>query len=358
MSKVYVGLELAASDCWVAIRDEKGRIIDHRKLKTTQANLISLAESLGQEALVLMEECDIASWARKVLMPHVGEVVVVDPKRNSWIYRDSRKDDKIDSRKLAEIARLGTYFPVWHDCDRSIEELGLAVRTYQKLKGDVTRQKNRLKAKLRRQGILCKGQRVYGVRGRQEALSLIESPAVQEIIAADYEILDFLCPRKTAARARFMRLARDIPVVRDLQEIPGVGPYVAAVFCAYVKNPHRFGRRSQITRYSRLGVTRCVSAGKRLKREHLDPAGHGALKDISYKAFRGAVHTGGDNLFKRTYAKALENTGDHDHARLTVQRKILAIMWAIWRDGSVYEDDHLGRKERGFKARLDGMPRR
>jgi transposase len=344
MSKVYVGLELGASDCWVAIADEGGKIKTHRKFKTTETDLISLAQGLEDEALVLMEECDIAPWARKVLLPHVGEVVVADPRRNLWIYRDSRKDDKIDSRKLAEIARLGTYFPVWHAYDRSMEELHLAVKVYEKLRGDVTRQKNRLKAKLRRQGILWQGDRAYGVRGRQEVLSLVESPVVRDILEADYEILDFLCARQADARARFMRLGRGITPVGALQEIPGVGPYVAAVFCAYVKDPRRFGHRSELTRFSRLGVTRCVSAGKTLKREHLDPAGHGALKDISRKAFQAAMNSGGDNRFKRTYAEALARGGSHDHARLTVQRKILATMLAMWRDGSVYDDNHVAQR--------------
>ncbi len=224
MSKVYVGLELGASDCWVTVGDEKGKVLAHRKIATTEANLISLAEGLGKEALLLMEECDLALWARRVLLPHVGEVAVSDPKRNAWIYRDSRGNDKIDSRKLAEIAKLGAYLPVWHGYEQKMEELRLAVGVYGRLRGDVARQKNRIKAKLRRQGILRKGQGAYGARERQEALSLIESPTLRQIVASDYEVLDFLCSRQTAARTRFIRLAQDIPVVRALQEIPGVGP--------------------------------------------------------------------------------------------------------------------------------------
>lgn len=344
MSKVYVGLELGASDCWVAVRDEKGKVLAHHKFETTEANLLSLAQGLGKEALLLMEECDLAPWARRVLAPHVGEVVVSDPKRNAWIYRDSRKDDKIDCRKLAEIARLGAYFPVWHGYDQRMEELYLAVKAYERLRGEVARQKNRLKAALRRQGILEKGQRVYGARGRQEALSLLESPTLREIIACDYELLDFLCSRQRAARTRFIRLARDLPVVKALEEIPGVGPYVAAVFCAYIKNPHRFSRRSQLIRFSRLGVTCHVSAARQLKREHLDPVGHGALKDASRKAFHGAMRARGDNLFKRTYEQALARGGNPEHARLTVQRKILVVMWTIWRDGTGYDDNPITKR--------------
>ncbi len=81
------------------------------------------------------------------------------------------------------------------------------------------------------------------------------------------------------------------------------------------------------------------TGGKAIRRQHLDPSGCGALKDISNKAFRAALRTRGDNLIKRTYARSLARTGDEEHARLNVQRKILTIMWSMWRHGTAYDDD-------------------
>ena len=116
------------------------------------------------------------------------------------------------------------------------------------------------------------------------------------------------------------------------------------MFRAYVKNPHRFAKRSELVRYSRLGVTKYDSGGKTLKHEHLDRAGCGALKYISRKEFMGSMRTCADNRFKRAYKQSLENTGDPDHARLSVQRKILATMWAMWRDGTRYGDSQIAYK--------------
>ncbi|MDD3719040.1 MAG: hypothetical protein PHP28_10325, partial [Actinomycetota bacterium] len=93
------------------------------------------------------------------------------------------------------------------------------------------------------------------------------------------------------------------------------------------------------------------TGGRSLRRQHLDPSGNGALKDISNKAFRAAMRTREDNLIKRAYARSLAVTGKEDHARLNVQRKILAIMWAMWRDGTAYDDD-IDMKNGACGARL------
>ena len=65
----------------------------------------------------------------------------------------------------------------------------------------------------------------------------------------------------------------------------------------------------------------------------------GRLKDVSRKAFDVAQRLRPDNGFKRTYQRALETTRDKTHARLTVQRKILSTMRAIWIARTPYRDE-------------------
>jgi len=82
------------------------------------------------------------------------------------------------------------------------------------------------------------------------------------------------------------------------------------------------------------------SNGKPLRRPKLDySSGCGRLKDVSRKAFDVAQRLRSDNGFKRTYQRALETTHDKTHARLTVQRKILSTMRAIWISRTPYRDE-------------------
>ena len=57
------------------------------------------------------------------------------------------------------------------------------------------------------------------------------------------------------------------------------------------------------------------------------------------KSFEAALRRSDNNLFKRAYEQSLARTKDATHARLSVQRKILAVMRAVWMTGEPYRDE-------------------
>ena len=68
-------------------------------------------------------------------------------------------------------------------------------------------------------------------------------------------------------------------------------------------------------------------------------AGNTVLKDLSRKVFERARAARGTNGIKEFYESSLARTGSATKARLNAQRKILALMLAIWRDGTEYRDE-------------------
>src|SRR5258707_1323356 len=101
----------------------------------------------------------------------------------------------------------------------------------------------------------------------------------------------------------------------------------------------RFSSKRKLWKYCRLSVSHRSSNGKPLRRPRLDRSGCGRLKDVSRKAFEVAVRSQKDNGFKRTYQRAFETTHDKTHARLTVQRKIVSTLRAIWLRRTPYCDE-------------------
>jgi transposase len=162
---------------------------------------------------------------------------------------------------------------------------------------------------------------------------------VREMSEQLYSVFEHTLQTQREALALLRRQARQYPEVERFQTVPGVGIIGAARFSAYIQTPHRFSSKRKLWRYCRLGVTERSSDGKPLGRKRLDQAGNGRLKDLSRKAFNGALHTRADNGFKRTYRQALARTHDATHARLTTQRKLLAVLRALWKGGTVYQDE-------------------
>jgi transposase len=136
-----------------------------------------------------------------------------------------------------------------------------------------------------------------------------------------------------------LRAAQAFLEIKLLRTVPGVGPIGACRFSAYIHTPQRFSSKRKLWKYCRLSVSHRSSNGKPLRRPQLDYSGCGRLKDVSGKAFEAAQRRQKDNGFKRTYQRALEATHDKTHARLTVQRKIVSTLRAIWISRTPYRDE-------------------
>jgi len=136
-----------------------------------------------------------------------------------------------------------------------------------------------------------------------------------------------------------LRAAQAFPEIKLFRTAPGVGPIGACRFSAYVHTPSRFSTTRKLWKYCRLSVSHRSSNGKPLRRPRLDRSGCGRLKDVSRKAFEVAIRSQKDNGFKRTYQRALETTHDATHARLTVQRKIVSTLRAMWLNQTPYCDE-------------------
>ena len=340
MKKVYAGMDIGSKECAAVVIDSKGKQVDSAVFKTSERNLRAFFSKHPSSSL-LVEECEMAAWVRETVKPHVARVTVCDPKRNAWVAKGTNKNDRVDAAKLAELNRLGSYAEVWHTDDADIAGFKVLVKHYDDTSARLAALKCQIKARFRKQGVVARGEAVYGAR-RHEALCRVENTFARIAIEQDYDLLDYLVEAKAASRSSVIEASRRFPVIGRLRQIPGVGPILAARFVAYVADPHRFNKRT-LASYSCLAVVKRSSDGSPIGREHLSRAGNSALKDLSRTAFERSMATRAPNGIKEFYASSLAKTNDKTKARLNTQRKILALMLAIWRDGTDYRDDLVTR---------------
>jgi transposase len=189
------------------------------------------------------------------------------------------------------------------------------------------------------QGVIVTGERLFSATGRKEVLARVESRDLRTAITQLYEVLDQSVQAQTQARWLMLRAAQAFPEIRIFRTAPGIGPIGACRFSAYIHTPNRFSSKRKLWKYCRLSVSHRSSNGKPLRRPRLDRSGCGRLKDVSRKAFEVAVRSRHDNGFKRAYQRALETTHDATHARLTVQRKIVSTLRAMWLNQTPYSDE-------------------
>lgn len=339
MHPLFVGLDVGSRSCHQVVLAADGSTLSHRQFPTGEAHLISAFKELRGHVHVHLEAGELAPWVRSVIAPHAARVVVGHPRSNAWIAKDPNKCDRVDAYKLAELLRLNRTHEVYYPDDRSRAAFKQLVQHYD----DLTRQqaglRTKIKARLRAQGVITRGQQIFTREGREQILSRVGRPEIRQAICQLYEVLEQARRSQHDALRLMTTASKQFPEIARFSRVPGVGVIGACRFSAYVQTPHRFSSKRKLWRYCRLGVVKRSSDGKSLSHPRLDPSGCGRLKDFSRKAFEAALRRRDANGFKRAYERALEQTHNAVHARLSVQRKIVATLRAMWINGTPYRDE-------------------
>ena len=339
MEIVYVGLDLGSSAFQQVAMKVDGSVRVNRNFSTSEANLRAAFADQRGEIHVHLEAGELAPWVASVIAPLVTRVVCSHPKDNAWIAKDADKCDRVDAFKLAELLRLNRFKEVHYAPDQPRRNFKQLVQHYDEMTAQQARLKTKLKARLRMQGVIVTGERLFSSTGRKEVLVKVESRDLRTAIKQLYEVLDQSVAAQQQARLLMLRAAQAFPEIKLLRTVPGIGPIGACRFSAYIHTPSRFSSKRKLWKYCRLSVSHRSSNGKPLRRPRLDRSGCGRLKDISRKAFDAAIRSQKDNGFKRTYQRSLETTHDKTHARLTVQRKIVSTLRAMWLTRTPYCDE-------------------
>jgi transposase len=280
----------------------------------------------------------LAAWVANVVKPHVKEVMVADPRENAWISRNPHKNDMEDALRLCRLLRMGELKRVYHPEDDLRALFKAAAQHYIDMRNQQVALKQKIKAMYRHWGVLdVNGRKVYAQKGRQEYLKKVPHVVVRHQLHRLYALMDEAeCSEAMAAR-ELRQLGRSYPEVREWKKIPGIGPIIALLFNALIQTPHRFADKRKLWRYCRLGITDRSSDGKPLGYKRLDHSGIGDLKSLSYWAWMAAMK--GNNEVRRFYESSLARTHNHVHARLNTQRKILAVMYGLWKKGGTYRPE-------------------
>lgn len=338
MNTFYVGLDLGSTFCYQCVMKPDGSIVRSRPVPTSEKQLRSAFADLDGELLVHTEAGELANWVVGIISPLVKRIVVSHPRTLAWIAKDALKNDKLDARKLADLMRSNLVHEVYlpqHN-RRTFKQI---VRHYDEATRAQAKCKAKLKARLRCQGIIRRDAKVFDDVERKTVLENISDKYLREMFGQFYATLDALIEDRAVAKRLMVETAKQFPEVELLQTAPGVGIIGACRFVAYIQTPARFSNKRKLWRYCRLGITRRSSDGKLLAHPRLDINGCGALKDVSRKAFDAAMRCEKDNSFKCAYEQTLANTNDKVHARLTVQRKIVATLRAMWLGKQPYHEE-------------------
>jgi transposase len=333
-------MDLGRRESQTAIITEAGELVEKR-LRSERERLRRFFVDRPRSR-ILVEASTISEWVARVLEDLGHEVVVADPNYAPMYAQRSRrvKTDKRDAQALAEACRLGAYRPAHRTSDeqRHVRALlGVRDKLVRTRAGLVTL----VQALLSREGFrVCTGtSKCFSTRVKD--LELPEDLVVE--ITPLLSMLEPLNEQILSVDRRLGEIARTDVRVRRVMTMPQIGPVTAVSFVATLDDVGRFRGAHQVEAYLGL-VPREWSSSEVQRRGRITKAGNARMRWLLVEAaWRVATNK------RRPETEALRSWADRIARRrgkrvamVALARKLSGILYAMWRDGSVYDPAKLG----------------
>jgi transposase len=338
----YIGLDVHAQSCTLAVMGPSGKRLNQYVVETGARALVEIVKTIPRSRHLCMEEGELSQWLHEVLEPHVDELVVTSPLPNT-----GNKSDAIDAWNLAEQLRVGTIKRRVFKAKRSSGALREATRFYRTTTRDLVRCKNQLRAVFRSRGISEMGDEIYDAELRVKWLKKLP-PAQRKLAQYRAQHLDRISESREQAEAWLHEEASKSSDVTRLATVPGIGVVRAAQIVAIVMTPSRFRTKQQFWSYCGLAIVKRSSSdwvkddAGWLRKETMQTRGlnrnrNAVLKEVFTGAAKVVIDRMQGHPLNDAYRRIVQAGTKPNLARLTIARRIAAAVLALWKKEEDYD---------------------
>jgi transposase len=280
-------------------------------------------------------------WASRQLSELGHEVLVANPRKLRMIYQSRSKQDRLDARALARVARMDPALlsAVEHRPETMAQDLSvlrardLLVRTRTKLVNHV------------RGAVKATGSRLRRCSTRRFAEEVPEQvpQAIKEALEPVLLAIESVSQQIRQLDRRVDKLCQETyPVTKLLRQVPGVGAKVALAYLLTLQSPDRFRKGRSVGAYLGLVPARRQS-GKNDPQLRITKEGDGYVRRMLVQAAQYHLGPfGPDSDLKRVGQRLFERGGKNAKKRavVAIARKLAVLLHRLWRTGEVYEPLH------------------
>src|SRR5215469_7264885 len=233
--QLTIGLDLGDRSSCYCVLDENGEIIREQKIATTPEGMQQAFGKMARSRIA-METGTHSPWVSRVLTELGHEVIVAHAQKVRLIVKSRRKDDRLDARTLARLARIDPELlsPVQHRSAQA--QLHLAeIRARAALVSTRTALVNAARGLVKSYGQRlpkCHTQQVSRdlAAGLNTELREVLQPLLQEIESLNERIKEY--------DQRIEKIAQEVyPQVSLLKQVKGVGTQIALTFVLTLEYP-------------------------------------------------------------------------------------------------------------------------
>jgi transposase len=317
--------------------DENGAVLFERSVCTTKKGMAQVFGALGR-CRIALEVGTHSPWVSRLLKSFGHEVIVANARQVKLISQSTRKDDKLDARTLARLARIDPELlrPIRHRSEQAQLDL-TQIRVRAALVEARTSLVNAARGLAK-----ALGERLPKCDADNLAVERLQTlpAAVQSVLKPLLEEVASMTEKIHACDEQIERIARTkYPETKLLRQISGVGPLIALTFVLTVEDAARFQKSRDVGCYVGLRPKRSDS-GESQPQLGISKEGDIYLRKLLVQGAHCILgQRGPDTDLKRWGQKLAVRGGKNAKKRalVAVARKLAILLHRLWVTGEVYE---------------------
>lgn len=334
---ITIGMDLGDKTSRYCLVGEAGDILAEGTVQTTKKAMTQKFAGM-RRCRIAIEVGTHSPWLSRLLSSFGFEVIVANARKVKLISESSLKNDRMDARLLARLARLDPELlrPIRHRSEQAQLDL-MTIRTRAALVDARTGLVNAARGLTK-----AMGERLPSCDTDSMGVAKMEGlPApLQEKLRPVLKQVESLTQEIQALDTTIEQIARtQYPETELLKQVKGVGTLIALTFVLTVEDPNRFQKSRDVGCYVGLRPKQ-QDSGKQQPQLRITKEGDLYLRKLLVQGAHCVMSQRcPDTDLKRWGLQLSEHGGKNAKKRATVAvaRKLAVLLHRLWVSGEVYE---------------------
>jgi transposase len=325
----YVGVDLHRRRSVIVVLDADGTELWTKRIDNDPLTLGLEIEEAGPAPEVVLEATWGWYWAADVIAEAGGRVHLAHPLGIKGFENRRVKNDRIDARLLADLLRMGRLPESWI-APEGVRHQRELVRYRRKLSQLRAGLKAQVHAVLGKEGMRPPISHLWGPGGNAWLDESDMADAYETRVRSLRRLIHFYDTEITRLDACIADMFGDNQGYEVIQQLNGVGPVLASIFCAELVDVTRFASAKRVC--SRAGLTpRHRESDTTVHRGPITKQGSGLVR---WAAIEAISRNHGDDPIREHYRRVAERRG-LNKGRVAAARKLLTLVYYGLRDGEI-----------------------
>lgn len=341
---------------------KRGQVVRRATVRSLEA-LLPLIGPNTPAASIAIEACREAWYIHAKLSEWGHQVVLVDTTRvrRLGVGGHGRKTDRIDAEVLARALEAGQ-IPKAHVLSASRQQMRYHLGIRHALVETRAHYVGTIRHLARSHGVQLPSCTAGYFAVKLRSVDLGED--LRALITPLLTLVEQLDVQIRLADAKLVHVCNQEPLVLRLMTAPGVALIVAAAFVSVIDDARRFKTAHEVEAYLGL-VPSENSSGDRRRIGSITKQGNRYARSMLLEAAWSVLCSRKPDDPLKRWGDAVATRRGKNIAAVALARRIAGVLWAIWRDGTVYEPAKVGRASasgiranaQDLKVRAEAMAR-